>query len=361
MASSDTTFRILVGIAVVTSIATGFTSCDSLISHRPRHQSSSSSVAAPRRATVYYPDDDGGGEGHHDDDATQDDVIYGFGPAHSLGYGPVSAHSIDDPLFGQLAGHLSSDPATTSTLARLASAFSPPGFAIDLANVNNVRCLSLDNRHIEIEAVVCDDVECSSLLVPVDFPEACELNDDDTALQDCILRNVHNLDVTGEHVLRERERVFDEEREAHRAMDALQSLDSEYLRSAASTNSLPYWWAPPASADDVSECDLIQQLLNGDEFQDMLKDLATSVLLFSHELGEDGVVRSARITAVGPEGIVLKVQVSLNGRTYDDEGGSNNEAVIDKPIRFSEMLPSNGETRGIREQVLMIVSSVNAA
>jgi hypothetical protein len=50
----------------------------------------------------------------------------------------------------------------TSTFARLASAFSPPGFAIDIANVNDVRCLSVDDRHVEIEAVVCDDLECSS-------------------------------------------------------------------------------------------------------------------------------------------------------------------------------------------------------
>jgi len=38
---------------------------------------------------------------------------------------------------------------------------SPPRYTFDLANVNDVRCSSLESRHfLEIEAMVCDD-SCS--------------------------------------------------------------------------------------------------------------------------------------------------------------------------------------------------------
>jgi len=264
----------------------------------------------------------------------------------------------DMSLFDQVATELSSDPAIASTLARLASAFSPPGFTIDPANVNDVRCLSLDNRHLEIEAVVCDDLECSSLLVPVTFPEECNVDGD--GLQDCILRNVHRLDVTGETVLQEREHVFAEDQEAQRALEVLQSLGSEYLQSAPGSL-LPSWWVPPSSAEDDAECNLIQQLLNGDDFQDMTRGLATYYMLHkSNDLGEK-VIRTVSVKAVGPEGMVLKVQLSLlGGRIYEHDGGLNNESVMDVPIRFSEM--SAGYDDGhcsIREKVLTMVSSVD--
>ena len=84
--------------------------------------------------------------------------------------------------------------------------------------MNNVRCLTVNANHIEIEAVVCDASQCASLLVPVTFPESCIIdyddddvdnnrdimiqyvdkdiiNDDIDYLQLCILRNLEQLDV----------------------------------------------------------------------------------------------------------------------------------------------------------------------
>eukprot|EP00584_Thalassiosira_punctigera_P004621 CAMPEP_0172546984 /NCGR_PEP_ID=MMETSP1067-20121228/16641_1 /TAXON_ID=265564 ORGANISM="Thalassiosira punctigera, Strain Tpunct2005C2" /NCGR_SAMPLE_ID=MMETSP1067 /ASSEMBLY_ACC=CAM_ASM_000444 /LENGTH=342 /DNA_ID=CAMNT_0013333999 /DNA_START=158 /DNA_END=1183 /DNA_ORIENTATION=+ len=303
------------------------------------------SIIARLPASIYYPEDDGG----YTEDAssltsTTTEDIFG-----SMSGGGVYGMS----LFGQLASQLSSDPSVTSTLAKLASAFSPPGFAIDLENVNDVRCHALDGRHMEIEAVVCDDLECSSLLVPVDFPEECRADDAD-ALADCILRNVGELDAKGEHLLREREHVFAQEGEAQRALEALQSLDSEYFRSTS--DSLPEWWIPPSTSDDVSECDLLQDLLNGEDMHEELRVLATHVLLRAGEIGEGGFVRTVRVKAIGPLGVVFKIQFSVGGKTWNDDGGMNNEAVMDVPIMYEEMTPpgygSYGQ-RSIREEVLM--------
>ena len=213
---------------------------------------------------------------------------------------------------------------------------------------------------MEIEAVVCDAMECSALLVPVDFPEECDVNEQG-GLTECILRNVNYLDATGEHLLRERENIFAQEGEAQLALEVLQSLDSEYLKSSTPpfVSSLPEWWVPPNSAEDSTECDLIQNLLNGDDFQDMMRGLA----MRAHFFGEGSMVRSVRVKAVGPVGMVLKVQFSIEGRSWLDSGGLNNEDVMDVPIKFDEMSTGFGHghygERSIREQVLMIVSSVN--
>src|SRR5210317_1128900 len=90
-----------------------------------------------------------------------------------------------------LADRLSRDPDNASTLARIASAFSPPGYTVDLTNINDARCLHVDNTHLEIEAVVCDNYECSSLLIPVNFPQECNV---EYGLEECVLKNVEDLD-----------------------------------------------------------------------------------------------------------------------------------------------------------------------
>ena len=63
--------------------------------------------------------------------------------------------------------------------------------------------------------------------------------------------------------------------EAQLAFEVLQSLDQEYLKSSTPpVSSLPEWWVPANSAEDSIECDLIQDLLNRDDFQDMMQKLA---------------------------------------------------------------------------------------
>lgn len=306
----------------------------------------------PRGASIYYPDDNGGcsyyEHGYEASSSTSDD-IFSF------------ASAWESTFFGQLANQLSSDPTNTHTLAKIASAFSPPGFAIDLSHVNNVRCHSVDNRHMEIEAVVCDDFECSSLLIPVDFPEMCDVNDTD--LSGCILRNMSILDGTGQHVLQERDHVFAQEEEAQLAFEVLQSLDSEYLKSSTPFG-LPAWWGPPLSKEDETECDLIQDLLNHDEdLRDMMRGLAEQGLLFDADLSSELIGRSiqnVQVQAVGQEGMVLKVQLSLSGKTGYDEGGLNNERVLDVPVKFDDVCPAAVTHGSVRDKVLAAVESVNA-
>ena len=161
----------------------------------------------------------------------------------------------------------------------------------------------------------------------VTFPEECIV---DEYLQECVLRNVHHLDATGETVMEEKK---------------------EY-QSNAPTVPLPSWWVSPTSPEDVSECELIKDLLNGRDFQDMIRGLAM-IGLDSNEMNEnqklgyfydhDMIIGTVGVEAVGPEGLVMIVQIS--GFRYEDE--------VIVPIKFS----SQDDKRSIRENVLHLASS----
>ena len=268
----------------------------------------------PLGASIYYPDDDGGT--YRVDEETD---IFGFTDTLSSGMSYI---------FDPLAAQLTSDPTITSTLARLASRYSPPGFDINLELLNEVRLQSLDNTKIEIEAVVCDETECSALLVPVTFPEECIV---DEYLQECVLRNVHHLDDAGETIMEEKK---------------------EYQPNAPSV-SLPSWWVSPTSPEDLSEVELIKDLLNGRDFQDVIRGLAM-IGLDSNEMNEnqklgyfydhDMIIGTVRVDVVGPKGLVMLVQIS--GFRYEDE--------VTVPIKFSR------DEGSIRDKVLNHLASSTA-
>mmetsp|Transcript_16334 Transcript_16334/g.30805 ORF Transcript_16334/g.30805 Transcript_16334/m.30805 type:complete len:362 (-) Transcript_16334:143-1228(-) len=302
-------------------------------------------------ALIYYPDDSTGyeenndifGPGSNTFVSTANDYDFDFG-------GRFDAGGVDHvSLFGQLANQLSSDSTITAKLAKLASAYSPPGHAFDLRNVNDVRCSSLDNNHMEIEAVVCGEGEemCSSLLVPVPFPEECAVTAYE-GMEECVLRNVDTLD-DGVTTAVDKD-VFQYEDEAERAFEALSSLDSsDYLTSTSSSANLPKWWESPKSEEDITESELLQALLNGNDLQDIMHGLATHAITMSQQQQHTtaAVVQSVKVKAVGPLGIMLKVQL-LN-------------TIEDVFIKYEDMSTTEGyfERRSIREEVLRMVSLVS--
>merc|ERR1712127_527223 len=133
-------------------------------------------------------------------------------------------------------------------------------------------------------------------------------------------------------------------------MGALRSLDSNHYRSISV--GLPEWWVPPSTSDDVSDCHLLRELLNEEDMHDMMQRLATSALRRSGELGDGGWVRTVRVKAVGPVGMVLKAQFSVGGKTWEDDGGLNNEAVMEIPIKYGDVTSPDCGRRSIREDVL---------
>ena len=315
------------------------------------------------RASIYYPEDDGRYTSDDGDDAPwsssssttvapayDPSTFFGTGSASAaaeLGFPPGTGHDYD---YGGLLGRIA-DRLPRSTLARLASAYSPPGYDIPMEHVSDVRCRNLGGSFIEIEAVVCDSVECASLLVPVDFPEGCEADDrrrggrsppPAAVVMDCILRNVERLDVVGGGVIRERG-------EARRAYEALRSLGGGGGTSSTASPlgddaEMPDWWEAPIADEDVSECDLMRNILNGDDMRDMVLELAANLV------GGGWDVRDVRVDAVGPAGMVLRARLSAvgGGGTYDDDG-----TLADVPVRFADMI-SSGHSGSIRQRVLAL-------
>ncbi|KAL3822688.1 hypothetical protein ACHAXA_009570 [Cyclostephanos tholiformis] len=215
----------------------------------------------PPCATIYYPDDDGGLYVDNDTTMTSSFSNESFDPSSFFHVPPppLEFDSTHHPANDDVVGHDYDDGMDLlvsiaenlprSTLARLASAFSPPGYDIDITKLNDVRCRYLDWSRMDIEAIVCDDIECNSLLVPVHFPDGCDVmtmtsgrerQDDEirrrtrshpsAVVRDCILRNVERLDVGGDDAIRGGRRRTSYSREgegdveAKRAMMALKSL-----------------------------------------------------------------------------------------------------------------------------------------
>lgn len=256
---------------------------------------------------------------------------------------PLSSH--------HLADRLTHNPDNASTLARIASAFSPPGHIVDLANIDHVRCLHVDNTHLEIEAVVCDNHECSSLLIPVNFPKECNL---EYGLEECVLKNVQDLDKQGNELIQERTHVFADEKEAQKAFEVFKLVSgSDYLKS--NPTAFPEWWIPPTSSDDIAECDMIEKVLNEADWQFELRGLCQRLLQQDSSSDRPDRVQLARAKAIGPAGMILEAHVSLRGKSIDDFGGVNNVEIVDVPVIFT----GDGDATNIREHVLNIVSSVN--
>jgi hypothetical protein len=181
-----------------------------------------SETTTRKEALVFYPDDD---DGCNIDDSTNNNEMSSlfFNNEHfNFDYNDSNLDLLDRITH----------TVSQSTLARLVSAFASPEYPIEITNVNNVRCLTVNANHIEIEAVVCDASQCASLLVPVTFPESCiidyddvddvdnnrdimiqyvdddnNISDDIDYLQQCILRNLEQLDVVASEEIALHERI----------------------------------------------------------------------------------------------------------------------------------------------------------
>eukprot|EP00540_Astrosyne_radiata_P009968 CAMPEP_0116833098 /NCGR_PEP_ID=MMETSP0418-20121206/6248_1 /TAXON_ID=1158023 /ORGANISM="Astrosyne radiata, Strain 13vi08-1A" /LENGTH=696 /DNA_ID=CAMNT_0004462511 /DNA_START=24 /DNA_END=2114 /DNA_ORIENTATION=- len=183
-------------------------------------------------------------------------------------------------LFVQLKQMLASNVAA---LARIAVAHSPPSRKLDLKDVEHVEVLGLDNRHVDIEAVVCEDEGCVTLEVPVDFPSSCE---DSDGMVECVLENMGRLNHRAQkHLKREEKR---KNRERNRA------INWEELVSDRDPYHYPDWWVPPV-LHMVEAAQSMQQLLNDRDFQNDVRALAYKAL--KRREMEEAVLKQSRASA----------------------------------------------------------------
>jgi hypothetical protein len=236
-----------------------------------------------------------------DDDTAENSPTYTTDFQSELGMGQCS------PVGTAVADRLTYDSDKAGSLARLAVAFSPPGRALTLKDIEQVHVICVREDHIEIEAIVCEDGGCVSLNVPVKFPKACQA--DSEWLEGCVMRNLEELDEEAEGALLVKER--EEFENDPQDLEELCQLNSNKI------DDYPSWWVPPeCNADMVADCDNIRRLLNEDEFSQDVGALAQDVLN-GLQTGEGYAVKKARIAVVGPAGICLKVRAQYQIENKD--------------------------------------------
>lgn len=248
------------------------------------------------RATIYAPS--GGWEDEYcglDDDGNENS-LFSSSPFHS----EIEKHSA-------LVSFLSNDHMTA--LARLAVAFSPPGHALELRDIEHVQVLRVDENHIDIQAVICENDGCVTLAVPVTFPHPCAETTDESDLQECVMGNLGELWEQAETLLRtiEWDQAHDEEVQAGQR--------ERQVLLATHDLQFPDWWARPGTRELTDECQSVRSLLNEDCFQAEIRALTDMALAESDAMisTDDGntdtghwTVEQAAVAAVGPAGFLIR-------------------------------------------------------
>ena len=205
--------------------------------------------------------------------------------------------------------------------------------------------MCVSESQIEIEAVLCEDHGCVSLFVPITFPHDCGPSADHDILEQCIIDNLHYLDMEADNVISNmvKAKKAASASEAEQC-DELKDLEAQLYSSATV---YPSWWvAPDTDYSLVSECENIRRLLAQEEFQGDVMALARKGLE-ALGLGGEYYVRSAIVTAVGPAGLCL--------RAISDFSGSL--VILDVPLPFGG--DPQRDPQGLRAAVLGEVAAAN--
>lgn len=176
-----------------------------------------------------------------------------------------------------------------------------------------------------------------SLFVPVQFPQDCGGGDFDSEqwLSGCALSNLEKLDMEAEAKLLDSDQEDDEE---------FDGTDTEI--------DFPSWWKTDAALEE--DCTMIKNLMNEDDFNNEILALAQKgIRSFIADGGNDYVIRKARVAAVGPSGICLKIRALNNkdscmntmnvmvpfGGEATEDGDSLRAAVLGAVAAADEFLP----------------------
>lgn len=219
-----------------------------------------------------------------------------------------------------------------ATLTRLAAAFSPNRVA--LKDIHQVSIRHFDGKNLQLEAVVCDEVECVTLDVPVEFNEPCYM---DAAIDACMTTNLQHLEMNAVQILKR-----------HEVENEFESRVQEEL--AAEPVLFPDWWIPASHSAVADECSNILNLLNDAEFEESIQGVAVMALL---EAGEDMNVEYATVAAVGPAGLIVRA-LARTAPLCPDAPQAPLE-LVKVPVPFASP-PNPTDAYAVRDAVLALVA-----
>jgi len=220
---------------------------------------------------------------------------------------------------------LSSERDILAPLARLAVAFSPPEHAPRLKDITHIEIINVDEKHIELSAVVSDGQEsCISLFVPVTFPHDCgDSLTGDMVETECVLDNIDELDHMAEDKLFAMNMLAE-------AASREATLDHDLSLSKKDSDiDYPDWWEYPLGLSMIEECSTVEGILNDASFADALVDLAIQGLEYSSKSNmETEAVEKAVLVCLGPAGFYLRARV-----VYETNGDTKRK-IVDVPCPF---------------------------
>jgi hypothetical protein len=217
-------------------------------------------------------------------------------------------------------------------LARLAAAFCPDGHGIDLLHLTSVSVMEVDEKHLDIQTVICDDMGCVTVQVPIEFPEMCSNVYD----EECILHQLEELDHIAEAMLQKR---HDDQEKDNARTEWLQQLQS------SDDDDYPSWWTN--SFWLAEDCLFMRRLLDGPDFTEEVKALAYAAL--PPDVC-DWIVDHVVIRQVGPAGILMRALILK----YDFGVEDNEAKLINLSLRYDSVVDS---VEGLRREVLNLVAS----
>jgi len=192
----------------------------------------------------------------------------------------------------EIAETISYDPDRLGSLARLAVAFSPKDQTLQLDQIERVEIMCVSQKHIDLQAIICEGGGCLSLAVPIQFPKACDM---DTQLEGCVVSHLADLDENSASVVLAHTQV---EASGHISWDMAAHID------------YPSWWIHPTTPQLVSECQAMCSILNDDEFQ-------PEVLALVREAMKNDwsgfVATEVRVARISPAGFCFKAKATAPG------------------------------------------------
>ena len=241
---------------------------------------------------------------------------------------PPSPQSIED-VHGIIADHISHDRQRVGSLARLAAAFAPSDQPLDIQSLDHVGVHAVDGQHMEIEAIMCDQSDCTSVLVPVVFPHECNEDtggnvENTESMEACVIENLEELDD-----------------QAKNSLELLEELQYPVIQ-------YPEWWISSQSMGDpelVQEARTIQRLLNEEEFANDLRNLVCKAL--GIDIQQSYLISKALVADIGPAGFCFKAIMAA--------GSGGKEHVVEASFAFGGEARSRNEASGLRLAVLTAV------
>jgi hypothetical protein len=319
-----------------------------------------------RRATVYAPPWESSSDAGVADPEDSDPY-----------YDSSSDKDDDDGHHAALKSRIGRTEASAAMLARLAVAFSPESRTLDIKDIEHVQVLEVDNRHLDIQAVICEDDGCVTLKVPVPFPVPCGVGDSEEDEEEhCVLDNLHLLDLQAQETIRRLE--WNEVH--HEDVAAKHRMHRELLKEATGDEDalhFPEWWVHPSSTSDELRraCDGIRKLLNDDEFRSAVASMATKAMdaasaaaavstddddddettASSSMSYEDFHVEQAVVAAVCSKGVLLRAAVAPLEILGEHNSNSARGHVLEIPVQFASAAVHSADE--LQSAVLSLVAA----